>query len=318
MDKYDLYEQYQEYDEYYPTEKGAFRYSNKPAKKKPKPAEVQAQLSDFDESVSAWVPTYAAALDPRHHERQWLIDSVASFYRDNVITDVTQRVKGGKEANVYCCTAHPAAGVDLIAAKLYRPRMLRTLKNDAIYKSGRQLRGEDGKLMKGRREKVALAQKTRFGKHLDMVWWINNEYRTQQKLFEAGAAVPQPIGHNGNAILMHYIGDERMPAPALIDTTPEPGKAKRLFGFILDNVHLMLQNHLIHGDLSAYNILYWDGTAVIIDFPQMVDARVNPNAFKLLRRDIARVCSYFARFGVRADAEQLAQDMWLPYMGSLS
>ena len=63
------------------------------------------------------MPSYAAALDPLHHERQWLIESVGSFYRDNLISDVTRLVKGGKEANVYCCQANPATGKELIAAK---------------------------------------------------------------------------------------------------------------------------------------------------------------------------------------------------------
>ena len=76
-------------------------------------------------------------------------------------------------------------------------------------------------------------------------------------------------------------------------------------------------HHLVHGDLSPYNILHWNGGAVIIDFPQMVDARKNPHAYDLLRRDLTRVCAYFARFGVRADAEEIARDMWLPYMGAL-
>ena len=171
--------------------------------------------------------------------------------------------------------------------------------------------------MKGRREKLALLQKTTFGKQLDTSWWIGNEFSTQQALFEAGAAVPRPIGHIGNTILMEFVGDEHMAAPALIDSAPEPGEAADLFDFILHNVGLMLRLHRIHGDLSPYNILHWNGSAVIIDFPQMVDARTNPHAYDLLRRDLARVCSYFARFGVRADAEEIARDLWLPYMGAL-
>ena len=45
MDKYDAYEKYQEFDEQYPRQPGANRYAKpKPGKKKPKPAELQAQL----------------------------------------------------------------------------------------------------------------------------------------------------------------------------------------------------------------------------------------------------------------------------------
>lgn len=316
MDKYEAYEKYQEYEENILKSHG--RTKSRPDKKSnPKATTTMSDLTDFVDDAAVWVPTYAAALDPKHHERQWLIDSLASFYHDNVLTDVTRRVKGGKEANVYCCTAHPASGFDLIAAKLYRPRTLRTLKNDAIYKSGRQLRGEDGKELKGRREKLALAQKTNFGKHLDMVWWINNEFSVQQKLFQAGADVPRPIGHNGNTILMEYIGDEQLPAPALNDVTLSRDEAEYLLGKALKNIRLMLDNHFVHGDLSAFNILYWEGEISIIDFPQVVDARKNPHSQLLLERDVKRVCDYFAKFKASSDPEEFSRDLWLSYMGSL-
>ena len=289
--------------------------SGKPGKAKKKSAVPAMELTDFIDDAAQWVPSYARALDPRHHERTWLIESVSQFYRDNTITDVTRRVKGGKEANVYCCIGHPATGMDLIAAKLYRPRMLRTLKNDAIYKSGRQLRDEAGKQLKGRREKLALQQKTTFGKHLDMVWWIGNEFRVQNSLYEAGAAVPRPIGHNGNTILMAYIGDEWLAAPALSDVSLERAEASDLFDSVMHNARLMLENHYVHGDLSAFNILYWDGKIWIIDFPQVVDARINPNARMLLGRDIKRVCDYFGRFGIRSDPERITRELWIPYMG---
>ena len=317
MDKYKAFEKYSELeDEYGWGERPQRHTKTRPAAKaKPKPALAQSQLTDFVDDASAWVPTYAAALDPKHHERQWLIESLAGFYRDNVITDVTRRVKGGKEANVYCCPAHPAAGVELIAAKLYRPRTLRTLKNDALYKAGRQLRDEQGKEIKGRRDKLAIQQKSAYGKYLDMVWWIGNEYGVQKSLHEAGANVPRPIRHSGNTILMEYMGDARLPAPTLSDVTLERDEAAELFQVVMDNVQLMLDMHLVHGDLSAFNILYWEGEIAIIDFPQVVGARSNPNAKMLLQRDVKRVCDYFSRYGVRADPSRLARDLWLPYMG---
>ena len=38
-------------------------------------------------------------------EEALLQAALGGFYRDHVITDVLARVKGGKEANVYCCQA---------------------------------------------------------------------------------------------------------------------------------------------------------------------------------------------------------------------
>ena len=100
-----------------------------------------AKFAQWTTASPIGCPATPKALDPLHHERQWVLDSVGHFYREQIISDVTRLVKGGKEANVYACTAHPATGLEMIAAKLYRPRELRHLKNDAIYKAGRQLRG---------------------------------------------------------------------------------------------------------------------------------------------------------------------------------
>jgi RIO kinase 1 len=48
-------------------------------------------------------------------------------------------VKGGKEATVYCCQADPATGYDLLAAKIYRHRQSRSMKNYASYHEGRHI-----------------------------------------------------------------------------------------------------------------------------------------------------------------------------------
>lgn len=326
MSKYDFHELYSDY-EYEDHGRNAHRQQPKTKKKQkgdgrsPKITandQKMDEIRQMDDSQESWVPSYAAALDPMHHERQWVIDSVAPFYHDALITDVTRLIKGGKEANVYTCTANPHPGFDLVAAKLYRPRMLRHLKNDAIYKAGRQLRDEEGKQMKGRRVKLALRKKTNFGKHVDIMWWINNEYSVQKKLYDAGADVPQPLAHAGNTILMEFIGDEYGSAPTLSEVTLNSSEAEPLFQRVMGNVALMLDCHHIHGDLSAYNILYWEGELTIIDFPQMVEARHNPHAYELLLRDVTRVCDYFNRFGVTADPQTLTDDLWLPYMGSES
>jgi RIO kinase 1 len=120
------------------------RRQGRPTRGRNHTTETISQLTDFSDNAIDFVPSYAAALDPLHFERQWIINSLGGFYQDNLITDVTRMVKGGKEANVYCCPANPATGVDLIAAKLYRPRMLRHLRNDAMYKEGRLLLDDNG------------------------------------------------------------------------------------------------------------------------------------------------------------------------------
>jgi RIO kinase 1 len=277
------------------------------------PAVARKELTDINDHEQDFVPSYAAALDPLHYERQWVINSVSGFYRDNLITDVTRLVKGGKEANVYCCPANPDLGVELIAAKLYRPRMLRHLRNDAMYREGRLVLDSDGKEVKGDREARAMRKKTRFGQHLGFMTWIMHEYGVQSELYKDGADVPRPIAQRGNTILMDYVGDDWGPAPTLSEISLPTEEAQPLLDRLLENVRLMRSHHYVHGDLSAYNILYWEGEITIIDFPQMVDARKNQNAYFLLQRDIQRSCEYFVRYGAEADPSELSIDLWDTY-----
>ncbi|MFW5942467.1 MAG: RIO1 family regulatory kinase/ATPase [Chloroflexota bacterium] len=318
MDKYDAYERYEEY-QYVDNSRQARRRrqgkdpSNSARRYRQKKARRMAQMSDRMED---FVPTYVANMAPEHHERQWLIDSLSSFYGNDQIRDVLRLVKGGKEANVYACRANPKLGMDLAAAKLYRPRMLRHLKNNAVYKEGRFLRDADGKLILGSREERAMAKKTRFGKDLDLAAWIGHEFEMQTLLFEAGADVPRPLAHGGNVILMAYVGEETMPAPTLHEVSLAPEEAQPLFERVMTNVEIMLRHHMVHADLSAYNILYWQGRITLIDFPQMVDARSNPNTLGLLLRDVERVCDYFAAYDIEADAAALADGLWRRYMNA--
>ena len=77
---------------------------------------------------------------PARQERAWLLGYLEEFYKNQIITDILGKVRGGKEATVYCCAAHPSTGFELIAAKVYRPAMFRNLRNDAAYRQGREYR----------------------------------------------------------------------------------------------------------------------------------------------------------------------------------
>jgi RIO kinase 1 len=140
-----------------------------------------------------------------------------------------------------------------------------------------------------------------------------HEYTALERLYQAGAAVPKPLAAGENAILMSYHGDARMAAPTLNQISLEAHEAESLFQEVLHNVNLILAQGLIHGDLSAYNILYWEGGITIIDFPQVTDIRANPNAYHILRRDIQRTCEYFAQQGMSCDPEAILGELWYLY-----
>jgi hypothetical protein len=54
----------------------------------------------------------------------------APFSDQALIEDVLALVKGGKDANVYLCRATPQLGTPYLAAKVYRPRQFRNLRNE--------------------------------------------------------------------------------------------------------------------------------------------------------------------------------------------
>jgi RIO kinase 1 len=233
-----------------------------------------------------------------------------------LIVDVLGQVKGGKEASVYRCEAHPSVGVPYLAAKVYRPHELRTMRNDARYRRGRQILTGDGRAAKTTDHRImrAVGKKTKFGRQVMHTSWLMHEYTAMERLYEAGAAVPQAVAASENAILMGYFGDEVRGAPTLSEVSLDSDEAVPLFEEVWRNVELMLAHDLIHGDLSAYNILYWEGSAVVIDFPQVIESSRNQEAYDLLARDVRRVCQYFRRQGVRRDPAALLDELWTRYV----
>jgi RIO kinase 1 len=296
-------------------------WSDRPARRGRKPQaqptarksqnQIVAELAEPSGLEAGFVTTYK----PARYEAEWLLSSLRTFYDEHLISDVLAQVKGGKEASVYRCAADATTGSALLAAKVYRPRMFRNLRNDKVYRDGRAILTADGRPVKKTDHRImrAVGKKTAFGAQVQHTSWVMYEYTTMERLHRAGAAVPRPYAAGENAILMDYYGDERRAAPTLNEVGLARNQAGPLFQEVLRNIELMLQQGLIHGDLSAYNMLYWEGRIVIIDFPQITDIHTNRQAAFILRRDIARVCEYFAKHGVPCDPAAIMDDLWLRY-----
>lgn len=223
-----------------------------------------------------------------------------------LLSDVLGVVKSGKEATVYLCET-PDGG--LLAAKVYRSRQVRQFANAAAYGEGRT-RGM------ARRDALAMTKKSRAGREMSFGRWVSEEYATLTALHAAGVAVPKPYAMSDSVIVMEYIGDQDEPAPPLAAARLDRPEAERVFGVLMSQVEMMLACDRVHGDLSAYNVLYRKGDLRIIDFPQAVDARFNTNALSLLERDIENLCGHFARLGVHADGYRIARGLWARFLRS--
>jgi RIO kinase 1 len=275
------------------------------------PSEILGEIVEATGLEDGFNPTF----QPAKYEKVWLLSSLGVFYEQHLINDVLAQVKGGKEATVYRCMAYPETGLELVAAKVYRPRQFRNLRNDKMYREGREMLTGEGRAIKRTDHRImrAIGKKTTFGEQVQHTSWLLYEYTTLEKLHAAGAAVPQPFAVSDNVIVMEYRGDYHRAAPTLQESVLPQNQAQAFFEEVLRNIELMLQHGLVHGDLSAYNILYWDNRLTLIDFPQVTDIRSNPNARFILERDLKRVCEYFDRYDVKSDWFKLAKDFWEKY-----
>ena len=294
---------------------GARRTGGKSAKKPPtaRTDSVVQQLAAGGDSLD---DRFEISYHPARYEAVWLKDSLRPFAERAILKDVLALVKGGKEANVYLCESEPATGHGLIAAKVYRPRQFRNLRNDKMYREGRELLDSRGMPIKDRdsRPMRAIKNKSAFGQQLIHGSWLMHEYFTLENLSKLGLPVPKPISAGENALLMHYVGNRHQPAPLLHAVALETREAQPLFDEVMHCVETMLAHGMIHGDLSAYNILYWQGRITLIDFPQVTFAESNSKAYPILRRDVQRVCDYFAQQGVQADPAAITDRLWLKHV----
>jgi RIO kinase 1 len=245
------------------------------------------------------------------NEAVWLNDSLRIFYAQRWFDDVLHVIKGGKEASVYQLKGNETTGQAFLAAKVYRPRMFRSLKNDQLYREGRGNLDADGLTIINDGMLKAIRQRTEYGRRLIHTSWIEHEVQAMRMLREAGCDVPAVYASGDNAILMEYIGGPAMAAPTLNTVALAPNEARQLFNRVLTNINCMLEHDRVHGDLSAYNILYWEGEIMLIDFPQAINPHQNRNAYMIFERDVLRVCEYFASQGVPSDPKQIAEDLWM-------
>ena len=217
-------------------------------------------------------------------------------------------INGGKEATVYRCRARPgmAGGAGYVAAKVYRSRRFRAFRNNADYL--------DVGGVADRRMAKAIRKGSRTGRRAAHRQWVAREWQVLARLHGAGASVPEPLDQAPDAVLMELIGADGVPAPQLNQVALDAHAARRAFDAVLEDVEILLDCGLVHGDLSAYNILYHEERPRLIDVPQAVDATGPADAWTLFHRDVDNVCRHFARLGVESDAVGLAVGLWARYV----
>ena len=200
--------------------------------------------------------------------------TIYDFMTSGYLDAVHYPISTGKEGNVFYATDEDGDGM---ALKIFRTSTS-TFKRVAKYVEGDpRFRG-----VTGNRWKMIYA-------------WVNKEFKNLVRYSEAGIPVPEPITFNQNCLLMEYIGDENGPAPQLRDCIlDDPTDTyDEVVSFIIDGWR---DAHLVHGDLSEYNILMMDGQPIMIDVGQAMTSD-HYNAKELLERDIRNINRFFRNRG---------------------
>ena len=209
-------------------------------------------------------------------------------------------LKTGKEADVFLLERSdplvPDEGV-VMAAKRYRAPEHRSFHRSASYTEGRS--------MKRSRDNRALKRKSTFGREVAAGEWAVSEWGALVRLWNLGLPVPYPVQIDGTEILMEWITVDGDSAPRLAQTRPERDLLLSYFDQLREALATMVQAGLVHGDLSAYNILAAGERLVIIDLPQVVDLVGNPQGLDFLLRDCANICGWFRGKGLEVDEQEL-------------
>jgi len=220
-------------------------------------------------------------------------------------------LKGGKEAEIFVIERVCGERFCLLAHKRYRPRMVSTkgelqaldfqrpaaFVNDHAYRAGRRIPDS--------RARRAVERNTRFGRTVSAEVWAGEEWKMLCRLAGGGVHVPYPVARTADGLLMQFLGDRSGAAPSLAEARLSPADAEDAARMVVEDLYRMVGGGVVHADLSAHNILWWEGQTWIIDVPQAVDLAVNVDAFDFLVRDLRNIGSWFNRHSVAFDAEAL-------------
>ncbi len=193
-------------------------------------------------------------------------------------------VSTGKESNVYYATSKDLSFTNNkigLALKIFRTRTL-DFKKIRFYIDG------DIRFTKSGKKSYQIIQT-----------WALKEYKNLLRAYENGIAVPQPFHVKRNILIMEFIGEDGIAAKQLRtikDLTND--EMQEIYYQVFDQLTLLwTKANLVHGDLSAYNILYFKDKIYFIDMGQSVLTN-HKFADAFLFRDIETLLYFFSEYEI--------------------
>ena len=199
-------------------------------------------------------------------------------------------VSTGKESNVYYATSKDLSFTNNktdLALKIFRTRTL-DFKKIKFYIDG------DLRFSKSGKKSYQIIQT-----------WAMKEYKNLLRAFENGISVPQPFLVRRNILIMEFLGEKGNAAPQLRNVRDLTNKEmQEIYLQVFNQLELLWSKaNLVHGDLSAYNILYFNNKIYFIDMGQSVLTNHNfADAFLL--RDIENLLYFFSEYEINTQSSE--------------
>lgn len=209
--------------------------------------------------------------------------TLAAIYKlvqDGYIKAFGGPISTGKEAHVY----EASSATTDVAVKIYRVNasdfrhMRDYLEGDPRFES-----------IGSQKKSVVLA-------------WVKKEFANLQRSREAGVRVPTPIAVERNVLVMELVGTPEDRARRLAEVSVN--NPMTAYDVVAEYMRRLYAAGLVHGDLSEYNIVVYEGELVVIDLGQAVTV-LHPNADEFLERDCRNIANFFNRQGADVSADEL-------------
>ena len=208
------------------------------------------------------------------------LGALYKLVQDGYIDAFGGPISTGKEANIYTALAPDGE----VAVKVYRI-------NASDFRDMREYLDGDPRFegIGSDKKKVVTA-------------WVRKESSNLKRARRAGVRTPEPIAVERNVLVMELVGLVEERARRLAEVNVE--NPETAFEVVREYMRRLYGAGLVHGDLSEYNLIVYEGELVVIDLGQAVTVH-HRNAEEFLRRDCRNVANFFARQGVETTPEEL-------------
>ncbi|XP_011566008.3 serine/threonine-protein kinase RIO3 [Plutella xylostella] len=128
--------------------------------------------------------------------------------------------------------------------------------------------------------------------------WAEKEMHNMMRLQKIGVNCPDMICLKKHVLVMSFIGKDNKPAPKIKDIILKHHEWTSVYEEVVGLMHKMFTvGHMIHADLSEYNILWHERKCWIIDVSQSVEPD-HPHGLQFLLRDCRNISNFFEKKGV--------------------